>query len=200
LVKNSVTTESYSRPLKAIGGSGPNTPPRNRQAHAEQLLEQIQTIQSQEPAKVTLSYFIEPNPGSRGWVNKYRYASHGLRFDVRRPLETLTEFKQRINQRARDEEHVYNGAKPDSGEWLLGEKLRSLGSMHSDTWSGQAAELAERGYIAVYPVLGWWKERPNLERWGKSARYALIVSIKTPDVQTDIYTTVKNQISVQIAV
>ncbi len=151
--------------------------------------------ETQVEMKVTLSYFIEPNPGSRGWVNKYRYSSHGLRFDVRRPLETLTEFKQRINQKARDEEQAYNGARPDSGEWLLGEKLRSLGSVHSDTWTGQAAELTERGYVAIYPVLGWWKERPNLERWGKSARYSLIVSIKTPSVSTDIYTAVENKIS-----
>jgi len=150
--------------------------------------------------KVTLSYFIEPNPGERGWVSKYRYASHGLRFDVRRPLETISAFKQRINQKARDEEHTYNGATPDSGQWLLGEKLRSLGSVHSDTWAGTAAELAERGYIAVYPVLGWWKERANLERWGKSARYALIVSIKTPNVETDIYTPIENQIGISITV
>ncbi len=149
--------------------------------------------------KVTLSYFIEPNPGSRGWVNKYRYASHGLRFDVRRSLESLEEFRQRINQLARDEEHA-SQTKPESGEWQLGENLRSLGSIHSDTWYGSAAELAERGYIAVYPVLGWWKERANLERWGKQARYALIVSIKTTELETDIYTPVKNIISVQAVV
>jgi hypothetical protein len=83
---------------------------------------------------------------------------------------------------------------------LLGEKLRSLGSVHSDTWTGQAAELAERGYIAVYPVLGWWKERANLERWGKSARYAVIVSIKTPSLETDIYTPVENRIPVLVAI
>ncbi|ESS71663.1 hypothetical protein MGMO_93c00210 [Methyloglobulus morosus KoM1] len=149
--------------------------------------------------RVTLSYFIEPNPGSRGWVNKYRYASHGLRFDVRRSLESLSEFKQRINQVARDEE--YNRlSKPESGEWQLGENLRSLGSIHSDIWYGSAAELAERGYIAVYPVIGWWKERANLERWGKHARYALIVSIKTPGVETDIYTPVENQISLPVVV
>lgn len=156
--------------------------------------------ETQVEMKVTLSYFIEPNPGSRGWVNKYRYASHGLRFDVRRPLETLTEFKQRINQKARDEEYAYNGAKRDSGQWLLGEKLRSLGSVHSDTWTGQAAELAGRGYIAVYPVLGWWKERANLQRWGKSTRYALIVSIKTPSVKTDIYTSIKSLVSTTVIV
>jgi len=104
------------------------------------------------------------------------------------------------NQKARDEENAYNGAKPDSGEWLLGEKLRSLGSVHSDTWTGQAAELAERGYIAVYPVLGWWKERANLERWGKSARYSLIVSIKTQALETDVYTPIKNQVVVSVVI
>jgi hypothetical protein len=30
--------------------------------------------------RVTLSYFIEPNPGRRGNVAHYRYASHGLDF------------------------------------------------------------------------------------------------------------------------
>src|SRR5690606_6375663 len=28
--------------------------------------------------RVTLSYFIEPSPGRRGWTHKHRYASHGL--------------------------------------------------------------------------------------------------------------------------
>ncbi|HBA7696964.1 TPA: S8 family peptidase, partial [Escherichia coli] len=31
--------------------------------------------------RVTLSYFVEPNPGERGWDNKYKYGSFGLRFD-----------------------------------------------------------------------------------------------------------------------
>jgi len=149
--------------------------------------------------KVTLSYFVEPNPGERGWANKYRYASHGLRFDVRRPLESIKKFQQRINQQARDEEYNRNTAK-DSGKWLLGENLRKLGSIHSDTWSGSAAELAQRRYIAVYPLIGWWKERHNLQRWGKQARYSLIVTIKTPSIETDIYTPVSNQISVEIAI
>lgn len=30
--------------------------------------------------KITLSYFIEPNPGERGWAYKHRYPSYGLRF------------------------------------------------------------------------------------------------------------------------
>jgi len=141
--------------------------------------------------KVTLSYFIEPNPGQRGWSRKFSYQSHGLRFDVKRPLESDEDFKQRVNREARDEE--YDGSIPDSGEWLLG-KMRNRGSIHSDTWRGTAVELAKRGRIAVFPVLGWWRERPAFNRWAKQARYALIVSIKTQDVACDIYTPVRNQI------
>ncbi len=37
---------------------------------------------------VTLSYFIEPNPSSRNVAGQYSYASHQLRFDVKRPLVT----------------------------------------------------------------------------------------------------------------
>ncbi|MFP3435953.1 hypothetical protein SB781_40010, partial [Paraburkholderia sp. SIMBA_061] len=33
--------------------------------------------------RVTLSYFIEPNPGERGWSRRHSYASHGLRFNVK---------------------------------------------------------------------------------------------------------------------
>ena len=151
--------------------------------------------------RVTLSYFVEPNPGERGWANKYRYASHGLRFDAKRPLENLESFQQRINQQVRDKEYKSRGgATSDTGKWILGEKLRSLGSIHSDIWRGTAIELAERGYIAVYPVLGWWKERSNLQRWGKRARYSLIVSIKTPDVETDIYTPIANQIGIPVEI
>jgi len=154
---------------------------------------------TQVEMKVTLSYFIEPNPGSRGWTNKYRYASHGLRFDVRKSLEPIEQFKQRINQYARDEEYQ-NQSISDSDEWLLGGNLRGLGSVHSDTWTGSASALAEKGFVAVYPVIGWWKERANFERWGRQARYSLVVSIKTPEVETDIYTAVENQIVVPVTI
>ena len=53
--------------------------------------------------RVTLSYFIEPDPGRRGWQKRHRYASHGLRFDLKAPTETVDEFRKRLNQRALDE-------------------------------------------------------------------------------------------------
>lgn len=176
---------------------------KTNQLNLHKLPWPIDVLQSLPPAtqvemKVTLSYFIEPNPSSRGHKHKYLYASHGLRFEVRRPLETPEQFQQRINQQARDAE--YNSSAVSDNGWILGSKLRNFGSVHSDTWQGSAAELAQRGYIAVYPVSGWWKERPNLERWHKQARYALIVSITTPNVQTDIYTVVANQIQVNVLI
>ena len=54
--------------------------------------------------KVTLSYFIEPNPSARGWTKRYLYESHGLRFDIKRPFEDDEDFVERINLKARAEE------------------------------------------------------------------------------------------------
>jgi len=87
--------------------------------------------------------------------------------------ETVDEFRARINQAARDEEE----GTPSGGEdWLLG-TFRDRGSLHSDFWLGSAADLAERDAIGVFPVGGWWKEKPYLERFDRQARYALIVTI-----------------------
>jgi len=147
--------------------------------------------------RITLSYFIEPNPGERGWSRKYSYASHGFRFDVRRPIETIDDFRSRINRLARDEESGINSGGNDKG-WLLGPNLRKRGSLHSDIWSGTAVDLAQRGFIAVFPVIGWWRERPKLARWNKLARYSLIISIKTPETDIDLYTPVTNLISTEI--
>jgi len=148
--------------------------------------------------RVTLSYFIEPSPGivERGAGGRYLYESHGLRFDVKRPLEKLDDFRNRINKRVRDEEegsYAGGGSDPD---WRLGPKLRHLGSLHSDIWSGTAAALAQRGVLAVYPVAGWWKTRKILERYNNKARYALVISILTPETDIDLYNAIENLIAI----
>lgn len=142
--------------------------------------------------RVTLSYFIESNPARRGWGRKYSYASHGLRFDVKRPLERFDDFKTRINQKARDEEGGRTAESPADSEWILGPNLRKLGSIHSDMWRGTAASLAERGHVAVYPIIGWWRENPRHQRWNKRARYSLIISIRTPETDVELYSTIQN--------
>ncbi len=150
--------------------------------------------------RVTLSYFIEPNPGERGWMRRHRYASHGLRFVVKRSLENIEAFRQRINAAAELEE---DGEAPRAGgadDWILGPQLRDRGTIHSDIWRGSAAELAERDAIGVFPVSGWWKEKPALNRWDRSTRYALIVSVRAPEAEIDIYTAIANQIAVPVEV
>lgn len=147
--------------------------------------------------RVTLSYFVEPSPGRRGWTRRHRYQSHGLRFDVKRPLETIEAFHKRLSKAARDEdEDVEHGT--DDRNWELGDRLRRKGSLHSDTWSGTAAQLAECGVIAVFPVTGWWKERPHLNCWNRQARYSLIVTIETDSAQVDLYTPIATQIGVPV--
>ena len=147
--------------------------------------------------RVTLSYFVEPDASRRGHRGRYRYMSHGLRFDVNTPEESEQEFLLRLNKAARDEElGLTKTTTSDAARWELGPDARSGGSIHSDTWRGTAAELAQRGYVGVFPVIGWWRERPHLDRWNLAARYALVVSIRTADVTTDIYTPVANMVGV----
>ncbi len=149
--------------------------------------------------RVTLSYFIEPNPARRGWIRRHSYASHGLRFDVKTPTESNDDFRRRINKAARDEE-VGKTSDSDSSEWLLGRDIRGQGSIHSDRWKGTAADLASRGVIGVYPVIGWWRERHQLGRWNRKARYAFVVTIRTPKSEVDIYTPVANTIKTPISI
>lgn len=145
--------------------------------------------------KVTLSYFVEPSPGRRGWTNKHRYQSHGLRFDVKRPTDTDNEFRKRITASAREEDEGYQSDSDDRA-WLMGRNLRCKGSIHCDTWTGTAADLAAANLLAIVPVTGWWKERPHLKYHDSKTRYALIVSIETDNIETDLYTPIKNAIPI----
>ena len=48
--------------------------------------EALQALENADVSmRVTLSYFVEPSPGARGWTPRYGYQSHGLRFAVRNP-------------------------------------------------------------------------------------------------------------------
>lgn len=150
--------------------------------------------------RITLSYFIEPNPSARGTASKFHYPSHRLRFDVQRPLdETTADFVARINAAAAREDED-DPIDPKDPNWLIGDRQRHRGSLHQDIWKGTAAELASRGYIAVYPAKGWWRTRQLQERYNAPARYSLIVSIRTPETEVDLYTPIAQQVAAQVAV
>lgn len=143
-------------------------------------------------------YFIEPSPGivERVAGGRYRYETR-FAFEVKRPTEKLDDFSARINQRVRhEEESSYSGG--SDTDWRLGTRLRHLGSLHSDNWTGTAVALGERGVMAVYPVAGWWKNRKKLERYHKKARYALVISIRTPETVVDLNSAIENLLTVRV--
>lgn len=146
---------------------------------------------------ITLSYFIEPSPGSKYFSSKYYYQSHGLRFSMKRPLESKEEFEVRINKAARDEDEVVNPV-AQSGQWLIGEKIRNTGSIHKDIWVGTGAELANMNNIAIYPVNGWWRLRKKAKRYDKQVRYSLLINIESASTGIDLYTPVQNLITVTV--
>ncbi|GAA3931179.1 S8 family peptidase [Microbacterium soli] len=144
--------------------------------------------------RVTLSYFVEPNPSSRGWTGRYIYPSHGLRFATRRPDDSVEAFRQRVNARARLDEQKPLKLRTEQG-WMFGSnQQQAAGSLHTDIWSGNAVDLASKGAIAVYPVAGWWKNRPHEDQSEHGVHYSLIVSIESPEIEVDLWTPVYQQV------
>lgn len=155
----------------------------------EELFDQEVTVTA------TLSYFIEPNPGNKLYSKSYNYQSHGLRFKMIEANETPEHFMERINREARDEEDntSYSGE-----SWLLGTQTRDKGSIHKDIWKGTAIDLANRNWIAITPVNGWWRSRKKLNRYNQSIRYSLVVTIDSGDNDIDLYSPVINLIDISI--
>ncbi|MDZ4116153.1 MAG: S8 family peptidase [Xanthomonadaceae bacterium] len=200
-IENSLTMvcEEQLHPFKRDHRKEPST--RDMNLHRLPWpLEELEALgQTEVEMRVTLSYFIEPNPSARGIKSRYRYESHGLRFDVKRASESEADFRARINVAARDEEEQTRSGSADQS-WVIGTQNRHKGSLHSDIWRGNAADLASRGVLAVYPALGWWKTRTRLERYDTAARYSLVVSIRAPEVDVDLYAAVANKVAAVVTV
>ena len=201
-VENSLTLvcEDSLHPFIKEGSSAPVT--RDMKLHRLPWpLQALEALgETEVEMRVTIAYFIEPNPSARGVKSRYCYESHGLRFDVKRSHESDDEFRQRINKVARDAEEGTGTSSGDDSKWLLGTRNRHKGSLHSDIWTGSAADLASRGLLAVFPVSGWWKTRPRLERYDQRADYSLLVSIHAPEADVELYTAIENQIEISVEV
>lgn len=137
--------------------------------------------------RVSLSYFIEPNPSADAPLSPARYRSAGLRFDLRRRNEPQERFEARVNAMALiDDDEELPGSFADQGR-LLGERSISAGSLHVEEWRCNAADLADRNAIGVFPVGGWWKTSKDRARNNGSMRYALVVTIDAGDVEQDLW-------------
>ncbi|QYH40013.1 S8 family peptidase [Algoriphagus sp. NBT04N3] len=157
----------------------------------DQLFDQNVTI------KVTLSYFIEPNPGAREYAKSFSYHSHALDFKLIKEGETPADFQRRVSAatEVEDEEE-----RPDLSDedWTIKERVRSKGSIKKDFLETNGANLASRNLLAVYPKSGWYRSRKSLRKYDEEVRYSLIVSIETPVESVDIYTPVENLIAIPI--
>lgn len=160
------------------------------------VLEQLGNTEVQ--LKVTLSYFIEPSPGQIAPVAAYRYRSVGLRFAVKRAGEPVEDFYRRINRLDRNGGNA--PAREDDPNWVIGPASVAAGSLHSDLWMGAAIDLADRQHVAVYPVLGWWRDRPQLRRHSEQIRYALVVTLASPGVDVELYSEIQNSIASAVTI
>jgi hypothetical protein len=163
---------------------------------------------TQTTLRVTLSYFIEPNPGEKGYSTKYAYQSTALRFSLINPNEDFENFKIRtnkINQNILKED--LGKQKLEAGDfeknagtdrWALGADNVFKGSIHSNYMTKNAVDIANCNVLAIFPQsLGWWKHLKKQNKYNSELRYSLIVSIETPENTTDIYTEIANQVAVE---
>jgi hypothetical protein len=88
-----------------------------------------------------------------------------------------------------------NRERNDSGSdrWVIGKNLRHRGSIHTDFWQGNAVDMVNCRYLAVYPSGGWWKECPQLGYGENKIRFSLIVSLDLLE-PIDIYTSILQKI------
>lgn len=158
----------------------------------EQLLE---LGDAQVRLNITLSYFVEPNPGNKRYAIANNYASHGLRFKLKDRNESSAAFMARINKETRKSlEEKYESEGKEN--WIIGQQIRDKGSIHRDIWIGNAADLATKNELAIIPTGGWWKTRPIHKRYEKEVRYSLIISIETES--EDILTPILNELKVDV--
>lgn len=180
--------QPYDRPARTLRDERPTGPIGYGKAHYYDLPWPTKTLEELENTpialKVTLSYFVEPYPLAASMLDPARYRSFGLRFDLKRKRETEAAFQRRKNAAMGDRA---GGEETDVG-WLFGERAAAAGSLHVDVWSGTAVELASRDKLCIYPVMGWWRDRPSQERYLDRARYALVVTLEAPQAKVDLQT------------
>ena len=148
--------------------------------------------------KLTLSYFIEPNPGRFAAIDPQRYQSFGLRFDLKRRAETEQNFVERVNALERDDPLAGGPDGGDNSGWMFGPNSISSGSLHCDEWVGPAVQLAARNVVCVKPVTGWWKD--SAKNCSRTGRYSMVLTLSSPDMVVDLHTPIQTSVEAGIGV
>ena len=137
--------------------------------------------------RITLSYFVEPNPSRSSRQQANRYSSVKLRFFLKGiEDETPDQAIARVNQHVRDEDYERVDLAEDD-RFTIGPNNARRGSLHHDVWTGPASDLLQKDGIGVMPTKGWWGDRKRGERWLRKLPYSLVVSIETSDIDVDAH-------------
>ena len=146
--------------------------------------------------RVALSSFIAPNPSEASRGSRYRYASHNLRFKLKRANENAQQFESRVGRSV-----DADGPQNDEGDlWEFGSNRRDVGSLHIDQLTCQASDLARCNLIAVHPVAGWWKSRARLAEGLPTIRFSLVVEIDAQELEADLYAEVQTAVAAMTAI
>jgi hypothetical protein len=63
-----------------------------------------------------------------------------------------------------------------------------------------AINLANRDLMAVYPVIGWWREGSDSERCEREVRFSLLLTLESDDETLDLYSAIQTELSIPINV
>ncbi|MFC7052577.1 S8 family peptidase [Hansschlegelia quercus] len=142
--------------------------------------------------RVTLSYFVQPDMRAPSARRHADYPSHRLHFDLKGPDDDDLDAARRQNRAFRG---IRSASPPRRSEarWRLGSTLRERGTVHHDVWTGPASELARQNALRIAPRGGWWRDAPVYA--GVPVRYALIVSLRTPESAQDIYQETRTRVA-----
>jgi hypothetical protein len=191
--KNSATliAENYIQPYKLEGASDKTNEYHlyNLPWPADILMDYLG--EQDVLLKVTLSYFIDPNPGNRRYAYDFSYHSHSLDFKMIKRAETLDEFKRRISATEENPTVQYNG---EEEPWVFRESIRDRGCIKKDFLISSGADLSTRNVIAIFPKRGWYRTRKRLGMVNTKVRYSLIMSIESDDINAEIYAPIEELI------
>jgi hypothetical protein len=149
--------------------------------------------------RVALSTLIEPNPAEASRGSKFGYASHNLRFKLKRANENEAQFLARISKAAEQAEED-NALVAENDGWDFGKNRRDVGSLQIDQLTCRASDLARRHTLAVFPVTGWWKTQKSVDPKDRVARFSLVVEIDAEELQAELYAEVSAAIAAMNAV
>lgn len=106
------------------------------------------------------------------------------------PTETDEEFLKRVNKNMREDGET---GFTSSIDWVIGSQARSRGTVQSDRWNCIASDLATCKHNTVFPVNGWWKDSIN-RRKNLTLNFSLIISVRSKDVNLDLYNPIRAEI------